>query len=75
MRDRYPKKEERSKSISTRDKGVLSVVQEKGSKYTYSEKPSEIEGGNATEMLRDRTLNSKVSISIELVQKICYIYE
>ncbi|XP_022973023.1 uncharacterized protein LOC111471538 isoform X3 [Cucurbita maxima] len=64
LRDRYPKKEDRSKSISTRDKGVLSVVQEKGSKYTYSEKPSEIEGGNATEMLRDRTLNSK-NVDIE----------
>ncbi|KAG6579324.1 hypothetical protein SDJN03_23772, partial [Cucurbita argyrosperma subsp. sororia] len=64
LRDRYPKKEERSKSISTRDKGVLSVVQEKGSKYTYSEKPSEIEGGNATELLRDRTLNSK-NVDIE----------
>lgn len=62
LRDRYPKKEERS--ISTRDKGVLSGVQEKGSKYSYSEKPSETEGGNATELLRDRSLNSK-NVDIE----------
>lgn len=73
LRDRYPKKEERS--ISTRDKGVLSGVQEKGSKYSYSEKPSETEGGNATELLRDRSLNSKVPISIELVKKISLVEE
>ena len=75
LRDRYPKKEERSKSISTRDKGILSGVQEKGSKYSYSEKPSETEGSNATELLRDRSLNSKVSISIELVKVISFSYD
>lgn len=75
LRDRYPKKEERSKSISTRDKGVLSGIQEKGSKYTYLEKPSETDGGNAVELLRDRSLNSKVYISIVLVKKISFIDE
>ena len=70
LRDRYPKKEERSKSISTRDKGVLSGVQDKSSKYTYSDKTGETDGGNAIELSRDRSLNCKVSISIELVKKI-----
>lgn len=70
MRERYLKKEEKSKSVSTRDKGVLSGVQEKGSKYTYLEKPSETDSGNAIESLRDRSLNSKVPMSIELVKKI-----
>ncbi|XP_023532838.1 uncharacterized protein LOC111794890 [Cucurbita pepo subsp. pepo] len=64
LRDRYPKKEERSKSISTRDKGVLSGVQDKSSKYTYSDKTGETDGGNAIELSRDRSLNCK-NVDIE----------